>query len=127
MLFLRGSVVVAYEAHTNVWPEIATSRSKPSKLLGTRESSFRHNGIRKDRRDGKKEGRFGNQQPSPDAGEGSETIMEASHREDGIVHSFWKQKVKKNLVGPVQFRLPQQALNHIAHKWIAYDNYEEAV
>ena len=92
-----------------MWLEMATSRSKPSKLLETRESSSRHNGIRKDRRDGKKERRFGNQQPSlADGGEGSETIMEASHREDGIVHSFWKQKVEKNLVGPVQFRLPQQ-------------------
>jgi len=42
------------------------------------------------------------------AGERSETTMGASsYEEDGIVHSFSKEKVKKNLETPVQIRPPQ--------------------
>lgn len=63
------------------------------KLLGTRESSFRHSGIRKDRREGmkRKEIRQSAAKLWLIVREGSETIMGSSLWEHGIVHAIRKR------------------------------------
>ena len=92
----RGGEVVSCEAHKILWRGMVTFRGKLSKLLGT--PVFR------------KSGTISSQAPTPNkdksplatnwqgqsllgVGEGSETIMGATHISlmcaDGIVHSIW--------------------------------------